>query len=74
MNPRRPAAGLSLEKTMGLQVFTSVQVKTENHPRFMQAGHIQVSDSPEHPTEVGVKFDVDGAVEVVDLADIKVLS
>lgn len=46
------------------QVFVSVQVIAEDHPRKGQAGYVIVVD-PTKPDEVGVKFDVDGVVEAV---------
>jgi hypothetical protein len=54
------------------QVFVSVQVITEGHPRKGQAGHVIIVD-PKKPDEVGVKFDVDGVIEAVAMSDLRQL-
>lgn len=51
-------------------IWTPVKVKTEGHPRFGQAGTVQAID-PKQSDSVGVKFDQDGVIEVVQLADLQ---
>ena len=55
-----------------MQVWTSVKVKNEGHPRFGQAGTV-FATNPAHPDEVTVKFDVDGQTEAVQTADLVIL-
>jgi uncharacterized protein YneR len=58
---------------MQFNIWQAVQVKTEAHPRHLQAGTVQALD-PQNPTEVGVKFDTDGVTEVVKVDDLKSLT
>lgn len=53
-------------------VWTAVQVKNEEHPRFGQAG-IVFGTNPATPDEVAVKFDADNIVVVVPCDDLKAL-
>lgn len=57
---------------MKYDVWTSVKVKNEEHPRAGQAGTVYAT-SPDHPEETAVRFDVDSAVVVVASADLQVL-
>lgn len=53
-------------------VWTAVQVKNEENPRYGQAG-VVFGTHPEHPTEVAVKFDLDFAIVLVPIADLRAL-
>ena len=53
-------------------VWTSVKVTRADHPRVTQAGTVHAT-SPEKPDEVTVKFDVDGHLEAVAVADLVAL-
>jgi len=57
---------------MRYDVWTSVKVKNEEHPRAGQAGTVYAT-SPDHPDETAVRFDADSAVVVVDTADLQAL-
>lgn len=57
---------------MKYDVWTSVKVKNEEHPRAGQAGTVYAT-SPDNPEETAVRFDVDSAVVVVASADLQVL-
>ncbi len=57
---------------MRFNVWQSVKVKTEDHPRTGQAGTVHTV-SPEHPDEVVVKFDVDSSTEAVNVNDLQAL-
>lgn len=54
-------------------VWTSVQVSNADHPRTKQAGTVHATNSETHPAEVVVKFDMDGTLESVQLADLVAL-
>jgi hypothetical protein len=54
---------------MKLDVWTSVKVGNADHPRAAQAGTVY-ANHPDHPDETAVKFDADGAVVLVALADL----
>lgn len=51
------------------QVWQSVKVNNEQHPRVNQAGTV-VATNPKHTDEVVVKFDADGQQEAVAVADL----
>lgn len=51
-------------------VWDQVQVSNNKHPRKGQAGVIHATN-PATPDEVAVKFDADGVVAVVSVADLK---
>ena len=53
-------------------VWQSVKVKTEGHPREGQAGVVHTV-SPEHKDEVVVKFDTDSSLEAVNVNDLQAL-
>lgn len=53
-----------------MEVWQSVKVKNENHPRAGQAGVVHAVDK-DHPEEVAVRFDVDQQVQLVDVADLQ---
>lgn len=55
------------------EVWTSVKVITEGHPRFNTAGTVQQVNKTAHPDAVVVKFDLDGTEEAVALVDLKAL-
>lgn len=55
-----------------LDIWTAVKVTNPDHPRTGTAGTVQAVNK-KHPDEVGVKFDVDGVVEVVAVADLQAL-
>lgn len=52
------------------QVWQSVQVINENHPRKGQAGTV-FAVNKDKPDEVVVKFDLDGEQQAVQVADLK---
>lgn len=54
-------------------VWTSVKVKNVEHSRAGTAGAVHATNSETHPDEVQVKFDVDGTVENVLVADLQAL-
>ena len=51
-------------------VWDMVQVSNNKHPRKGQAGVVHATN-PAAPEEVAVKFDEDGVVIVMDVADLK---
>lgn len=53
-------------------IWASVKVTNEQHPRFGQAGCVQAIN-PNAPDERGVRFDLDGALEVVAIADLQAM-
>lgn len=55
-----------------MDIWQSVQVTNEDHPRFNTAGTVQ-QRNPAAPDEVGVRFDADSVLEVVQVADLKSL-
>lgn len=55
-----------------MRAWTQVKVTNPNHLRHEQAGVTQTA-TPDTATEVEVKFDLDGAVQTVDVADLQVL-
>lgn len=55
-----------------MEVWMSVQVKNTDHPRAGQAGIVHTVDKTK-PDQVGVKFDSDGQIQLVDVADLKQL-
>jgi hypothetical protein len=56
-----------------MNVWTAVKVKNESHARFNTAGVVFASNVKDHPDEVQVKFDLDGTVESVLIADLQAL-
>lgn len=54
------------------QVWQSVQVTNQNHARANEAGTV-FAVHPDKPGEVAVKFDSDGVVAAVSVADLKAL-
>lgn len=59
-----------------MNIWQSVQVKAQksngsdsDHPRAGQAG-VVFAINPEKPDEVGVRFDIDSVVELVQVADL----
>lgn len=54
-------------------VWQSVKVTNEEHPRAGTAGTVFATNPTTHPNEVVVKFDVDGTEEAVAIADLKTL-
>jgi len=48
-----------------------VQVITEGHPRYQQAGVIHAEDQKKKDVEV--KFDLDGEIEAIKIADLRAL-
>jgi hypothetical protein len=54
------------------QVWTPVEVKTEGHSRFGQAGTVFAVD-PANEEEVVVRFDAGGQREAVKIADLQAL-
>jgi len=57
---------------MRFDVWQSVKVTKEDHPRTGQAGTVHAT-SPAHPDEVQVKWDSDGTIESVSVDDLTVL-
>lgn len=55
-----------------MEVWQSVKVKNENHPRHGEAGVVHATDK-DHPDEVAVRFDADQQVQLVDVADLQAL-
>jgi hypothetical protein len=71
-----------------MNIWASVQVKTNkqqrtdadgqalpvksDHPREGQAG-IVFAIHPDHPAELGIRFDTDNAVELIEKSDLVVL-
>lgn len=53
-------------------VWNAVIVIGEEHPRKGQAG-VVFATNPQTPEEVAVKFDADGIVVIVPVADLKAL-
>jgi hypothetical protein len=56
-----------------MNVWQSVKVKNETHSRYEQAGTVHATNAETHPDEVQVKFDLDGTVESVLIADLVAL-
>lgn len=54
-------------------VWTSVKVKNEEHSRAGTAGSVHATNVETHPDEVQVKFDADGTIESVLVADLQAL-
>lgn len=55
-----------------MYVWQSVKVKTADHPREGQAG-IVFSTNEADPSQVGVRFDIDRVVELVNVSDLVAL-
>lgn len=53
-------------------VWNAVQVSNEAHPRMGQAGVVHAVN-PNVPDEVAVRFDVDGQIVAVNVADLRAL-
>lgn len=53
-------------------VWNAVQVTNPEHERAGQAG-VVFATNPQTPEEVAVKFDADGIVVIVPVADLKAL-
>lgn len=53
-----------------MQTRASVKAVTPGHPREGQAGVVQSTDGKSPPKKVEVKWDVDGEVETVAVADL----
>lgn len=56
-----------------ISVWTSVKVVKEDHARFGQAGSVFATNKETHPDEVQVKFDLNGDIESVLIADLQAL-
>lgn len=55
-----------------MRVWQPVLVKNTDHPRFNTAGTVHATN-PDKPDEVVVKFDADGQLEAVKIADLQAL-
>ena len=53
-----------------MEVWQSVKVKNDTHPRAGEAGVVHAVDKA-HPNEVAVRFDLDQQVQLVDVADLQ---
>lgn len=51
-------------------VWQSVKVTAVDHPRASEAGIVHATNQETHPDEVVVKFDLDGSLEAVAIADL----
>jgi kynureninase len=54
-------------------VWTSVKVSSETHPRTGQAGTVHAINQTEHPDEAVIRFDLDGTLEAVAISDLVAL-
>jgi hypothetical protein len=56
-----------------MDIWKAVQVVNADHARTGEAGTVFAYNREKHPDSVAVKFDTDGTVEVVLIADLKAL-
>lgn len=61
-----------MKKGDPMDVWKSVQVTADGHARNGEAGTV-FAVNKKLPDEVAVRFDVDGVVEIVQVADLKAL-